>query len=63
MLRPQARANLGKGVRMLEMFHNQEFSDPARKKVPENPLADQHDAEAGGKADAPRLARATRPPA
>jgi hypothetical protein len=54
MLRPQARANLGKGVRMLEMFHNQEFSDPARKKVPENPLADQHDVEA---------ARAARPPA
>jgi hypothetical protein len=61
MLRPQARANLGKGVRMLEMFHNQEFSDPARKKVPENPLADQHDAEAGEKRRA-EAARAARPP-
>jgi hypothetical protein len=53
MLRPQARANLGKGVRMLERFHNQEFSDTARKKVPENLLTDQDDGKAAGGKRAP----------
>jgi hypothetical protein len=59
MLRPQARANLGKGVGMLEIFHNQEFSDPARKIVPENLLTDQDDGKAGRGRGRPEAAPAS----
>jgi hypothetical protein len=44
---------------MLEIFHNQEFSDPARKIVPENLLTDQDDGKAGRGKRAPEAAPAS----